>query len=233
MKIEILYKDICNLYGDSGNITYLEKNIKSKFIYTSILEKPYFVDNDVDLVYIGSMTEDDQELVIGALKPYKDRIKELIEKKSIFLVTGSAFDIFGNYIQTQDLKIEGLGIFDYYVRRNKYERYNTLVSGIFKRKEILGFKSQFTEYYGDNSNYFFETIRGFGFNQKSNKEGINYKNFYGTNLLGPLLILNPLFMKYLLKKLGVKKPILYLEKEAMEAYYVRLNNYHNKAKRDV
>ena len=43
MTVEILYSEVCNLFGDIGNIRYLEKSLPdSEFIYTRLGEKPYF-----------------------------------------------------------------------------------------------------------------------------------------------------------------------------------------------
>jgi hypothetical protein len=47
------------------------------------------------------------------------------------------------------------------------------------------------------------------------------KNFFGTYSLGPDLIMNPNFTKYLLRLMGLKDDILY-EKEVQEAYQYRL-----------
>ena len=59
MKIEILYPEFCNLYGDLGNVLYLEETLKNsaEFIYTNILDKPRFLSEDISLVYIGSLSE--------------------------------------------------------------------------------------------------------------------------------------------------------------------------------
>ena len=65
MKIEILYSEVANLFGDMANVRYLEKCLpKAKFIYTSLNDKPKFVSEKVDLVYMGPMSEHSQELVI-------------------------------------------------------------------------------------------------------------------------------------------------------------------------
>ena len=77
MKIEILYPEICNLYGDSANVMYLKKSLKkTKFIETHINDKPKFIDkkNKIDMVYIGCMTEEHQKLVIEKLLPFKEKI---------------------------------------------------------------------------------------------------------------------------------------------------------------
>ena len=46
-----------------------------------------------------------------------------------------------------------------------------------------------------------------------------------TYVIGPLLILNPLFAKYILKEMGVNNPKIKFEKEAIEAYKIRLKEY--------
>jgi hypothetical protein len=41
MKIEVLFPEFCNLYGDMSNIEYLHKCIpEAEIIYTSIDEEP-------------------------------------------------------------------------------------------------------------------------------------------------------------------------------------------------
>lgn len=87
MKIEILFPEFCNLYGDISNIKYLKKclsNQKVKYIETSFDMEPSFVTQDINFIYLGPMTENRQEKVIKKLMPYKKRIEELIEKIQYF-----------------------------------------------------------------------------------------------------------------------------------------------------
>lgn len=228
MKIEILYPELCNLYGDRGNIDYLKKCVKAQFIETNLADKPYFVDNDVDMIYLGSMTEKSQERIIEKLKPYQKRIQTLIDKDVIFLLVGNSSEIFMNYIETEDnKKIDGLGLFDFYAKRIIPKRANSLFLGTFNNKEIVGYVSRFSHTYGDNSNnYLFKVNKGLGINPDSHLEGFRIHNVFATYLLGPLLIQNPYFTEYLLKLLGIKKPILAFKKEVKKAYQVRLDEFH-------
>ena len=57
-------------------------------------------------------------------------------------------------------------------------------------------------------------------NPDTKAEGIHVNNFFGTYSLGPYFIMNPLFAKYILRKLGVDDTLLF-EKEAVEAYEYR------------
>ena len=101
MKIEVLFPEFCNLYGDMSNIEYLHKCIpEAEIIYTSIDEEPAFLTQNVNLIYLGPLTERKQEIVINKLKPYKEKIEELINNKTPFLFTGNAVEVLGKYIES-------------------------------------------------------------------------------------------------------------------------------------
>ncbi len=223
--IEILFPEFCNLYGDISNMKYLQKCIpEANFIETNFGEEPTFIKNDVELIYMGPMTEKMQEKVIEKLKPYKQRIEELIEKNTVFLITGNAIEIFGKYIENEDgSKIEALGIFDIYSKRNMMKRHNSNFIGKYEDIEIVGFKSQFTQSYGNNEeNYFSKVEKGIGLNPESILEGIQKNNFIATYLIGPILILNPEFTKKILQKMGIEEPKVAFEQDVKNAYEQRL-----------
>lgn len=227
IKIEVLFSEVCNLYGDLFNIKYLQKSIKEvECVYTSLTDEPKFVTEDVDLIYMAPMTEKTQEIVIQKLKPYKDRIKELIEKNKVFLLTGNAFEVFGKYIENEDgTKIDGLDIIPIYAKRRMMNRFNSLFLGKIEDIKIVGFKAQFSMSYEDNSNnYVFESIKGSGINTESKYEGYRVNNFIGTYLLGPILVLNPYFTKYILKLMGQEESVAF-EDVAIETYKKRLEEF--------
>ena len=228
LKIEILFPEFCNLYGDISNMKYLKKCLpNANFIETAFDEEPSFVKEKVNFIYLGPMTENMQEKVITKLKPYKERIEELIEENVIFLITGNAIEIFGKYIENEDeSKIEALGIFDIYAKRDMLHRHNSIFIGKWESIDIVGFKSQFTFAYGNNEeNYFAKVEKGIGLNKESKLEGIMKNNFVGTYLIGPILILNPLFTEKLLEKMGVNKENLAYAEDVKAAYNQRLEEF--------
>lgn len=132
VKIEVLFSEVCNLYGDLFNIKYLERCLgeNCKIYYTNISDEPKFVKEDINMIYMAPMTERTQELVIKKLLPYKERIQELIDKNVVFLLTGNAPEIFGKYIENEDgSKIDALGILDLYAKRNMMARHSKDVPG--------------------------------------------------------------------------------------------------------
>lgn len=220
MKVEILFSEVCNLFGDSWNAKYLEKCLnKYKIYHTTLLDTPRFVNEKIDFIYLGSMSENIQEKVIKKLMPYKKRIKELIDNGCVFLMTGNAMEIMGKEIIDGTKKIKCLDIFDIISKRDYEHRYNSLFLGYFK-KDIVGYKSQFSSSIINETSLFDVTKEING----ANKEGIHVNNFFGTNILGPILILNPYFTKYLLSLIGYNDKLPY-EKNLIEAYKIRVQEY--------
>ena len=103
MKIEVLFPEICNLYGDLMNVNYLKRCCPEiEIVNTSLKDEPLFVTEKPDLIYMGTMTEASQELVIKKLLPYKNRIMQLIAENAVFLITGNALEVFGKTIENED-----------------------------------------------------------------------------------------------------------------------------------
>lgn len=231
MKIEVLYPEVCNLYGDLMNIEYLKRSLAAsgvsdvEIIETSLKSEPCFAKSAVDLIYMGTMTESAQELVLKALTPYKARLEELIGNGQLFLITGNALELFGEYIECEEKEnINCLGIFKTHAVQKMLQRYNSLYVGKYGDVDIVGFKSQFTHSYGEFEGLF-ETVRGDGLNPGTKSEGIKKNNFMGTYIIGPILVLNPPFTKELIKLMGVEKPAAAYEEAAMDVYEHRLSEF--------
>ena len=230
MVIEILFSEVCNLYGDGQNIRYLQQTLPdAEFKFTELNALPYFVDNTPDMIYIGSMSESIQRRVIENLKPYTQRIQQLIDGGMPILATGNASEIFTKTIHyvTEGITVDALGIFDLTVKTDLFNRYNGKVLGNFGDLTIIGFRSQFSFIYGDNQdNYFVECIRGDGINKESKLEGFRMNNLICTQILGPILPLNPLFCEYFIGLTGNSITAAHRE-AAMAAYEQRLKEFRD------
>ena len=103
MKIEVLFPEFCNLYGDLANMKYLQKCLpEAEFIETAFDQEPVFVKEEVNLIYLGPMTETMQERAISKLKNYRKRLQEVIDQNTVMLLTGNSLEIFGNYIEKEN-----------------------------------------------------------------------------------------------------------------------------------
>ena len=230
MVVEILFSEVCNLFGDGQNVTYLQATLpEAEFILTPITDTPYFAENTPDMIYIGAMSENTQRRVIEKLMPLKGRLEELVDAGIPILATGNAGEIFCKEIHyvTENIVTEGLGLVDMTVKTNLFDRYNGKVLGQLEDMEIVGFRSQFSFLYGDNSeNYFVKCIRGDGINRESKLEGVRRNNLICTQIIGPILPLNPLFTEYFIGLTGQKAEAAFRE-DAIAAYEKRLAEYHD------
>lgn len=233
MKIEILFPEFCNLFGDTYNMIYLEKTLpQAEFIRTPIGGTVRFTEEKIDLVYMGPMTERMQARVIERLRPLKEKIRAAIESGTVFLFTGNALEVFGDYIETEDGGlIECLGLYRLFAKRDMMHRHNSDFEGTFEGETVMGFKTQFTmAYTPDESLGLFKKTKGVGLNPKAAWEGIRLHNFFGTYLVGPILVMNPPFTKYLLRLIGAGDVPLAFEKENMEAYAQRKKDFAEKVR---
>ena len=228
MIVEILFNEVCNLFGDGQNVTYLQATLPdAQFIFTPLTNEPYFVKNTPDLIYIGSMTETIQRRVIEKLLPHRARIAELIDLNTPILATGNAGEIFCKNIDyiTEKKSVDALNFFDVNVKTNLFDRYNGKVLGQLLDMTIVGFRSQFSFLYGDNAdNHFVKCHRGIGINRSSKLEGLRKNNLICTQILGPILPLNPLFCEYFVCLTGTKAEAAY-KASAMEAYEQRVKEF--------
>lgn len=239
MKIEVLYPEVCNLYGDLQNVEYLKRSCPEiEVVTTDLNSKPKFLSEEITMVYMGTTTESSQVRVINALKPYTEEIKKKIDEGLNFFITGNAHEMLGQYIQCDDgSKIEGLKILPTYAVRDMMHRYNSLWIGQFSDKDqnvdkldIVGFKSQFTHSYfvdGNKPDSLFITERGDGFNKQTKEEGLRINNLFATYLLGPIFIINPLFTKYYLEHLGATNVVPAYNEAAMASYEKRVVEFRD------
>lgn len=225
-----LYYDLLNLYGESGNIKVLKKYFEDQNIKTNI----HFVTinddidlKDIDIIYIGNGTSKNQLIALNHLKKYTKEIKEYIENNKLLISTGNSVELFGKKIDENN----ALNIFDY-ISNN--EGFRIVDEVIFKSnlisEYIIGFQNQ-EKTIKINNNHLFDVINGTGDYPKSKYEGIKYKNFYGTHLIGPILVRNPKLLEYICnnlikeknKNFKIKKSKLNLQKKAYVSF---INKIH-------
>lgn len=230
-----LYYDLLNLYGESGNVKALVNALESQGIdvkvkFITIGDSIDF--SKYDFIYMGAGTEENMLLVLKDLNKYSDQIKKAFDKNKFFLITGNAIELFGKcIINKNEKKIKCLHLFNYYTKQENFRMVDeALVKSKFFKKPIIGFQNQ-NSVMKSNDNIMFEVIKGIGSFPNSKIEGVHKKNFYGTYLIGPILIRNPELLKYITKELiksknpefKFKKMNLTLETKAYEEF---MKNYY-------
>lgn len=209
MKITIahLYYDLLNLYGECGNVRILKKILEEQNV--DVVVKFLTVDDklnfeDYDFVYMGMGIEDNLKIANKHLKKYKKDIQKYIEDGKYFICTGNSYELFGKEIAFESETIKTLGIFDY---KSKILEERKIMEISAKTdiidKELIGFMNTGSTNDNEKEN-FLKNI-----NNTDDNEGIIYKNFIGTYLIGPLLVRNPKLLKLIVKKIIKEKDSKY------------------------
>lgn len=191
-----------------GNVSILSKHLNDQKIDVTLEKKTIGEEinfKDYDFIFIGSGTEKNLEVVIQDFRNRKIEIEEYINMDKILLMTGNSFEMLGKKIDN----IDGLGIFDFEVQREKERETSDVIynSKYFKNK-IVGFVNKMTKIY-HNMNPLFEVEFGIGENENNDYEGIKYKNLYGTHVSGPILVRNPEILNEFVKIISQKQKIKY------------------------
>lgn len=200
MRIIHLFADLCNLYGDYGNVCALKRALENKGQNVEIEYQS--IDDAIDIsgadfVFIGSATERNQKVALDYLQSYKDNIKTALDNGTVILATGNSFEIFGQSVTDCDgTKHEGLSFFSYETVEGK-ERIVTdsLCDTSLCGGDIIGFVNKASLTTGATSPLF-DVKQGSGNGKDDSQEGVHYGNFYGTHLIGPVLIRNPQMCEY-------------------------------------
>lgn len=226
IKVLHLYYDLLNLYGEQGNILALKRAFKNQNVeievdYLSVQDKIDF--KKYDLVYLGSGSTENLLIALEDIKRHKKELKKYIESKKVLLATGNSYLLFGQKINNLD----ALGIFDYYAASSEKMAHESLME-LYQEKDIIGFQNR--EFMVNNKkNHLFKVKEGLCDNLKSEYEGYHEYNFYGTFVIGPLLIRNPHFTNILVKEIMEKNNLIYHEYEdkiLVDAYNQYIKNFY-------
>ena len=208
MKLTIghLYPDLLNLYGDQGNIRCLQKRLQWRGIEAQVqsLTSDSAIDfTKLDLVLLGGGSDREQELACRFLSGQKEAFRDYAEHGGTILAVCGGYQLLGNYYQTSDMLLEGLGILDIYTKWESKRLVGNIIlnsSLISSSRPVVGFENHGGRTYIGNHTPFGQVISGCGNTETSGYEGVVCKNIIGTYLHGPLLPKNPEICDYLLER---------------------------------
>ena len=136
-------------------------------------------------------------------------------------------------------KLEALHIFDYYTRyikdaNLKNASKDRVVGEVrakcqFIEEEIIGFQNRSSVMINVKEDSLFKVLKGTGYKPDEIIEGIHYNNFYGTYLLGPILVRNPYFTDYLVNEICKDLNVKFKANTggmAYRAYHEYIKNFH-------
>ena len=209
IKILHLYYDLLNLYGENANVRALtnaleKQNVKVIVDFKSIDEKKEL--NTYDFIYIGSGSDENLKIAADDFENYIEEFKKYIDNNGFVLATGNSLDLFSKVLDFEAKKI------DFRIVGEQVYTFKDI------KQLIIGFQNRDSVIYETKEKYLFNVKQGTGYEPNIQQEGIIKNNFYGTYLLGPLLIRNPYFLNHIVKLLLESKNLEYKKIEEDISY---------------
>ena len=204
LEICILYPDLLNSYGDTGNSTILAHRAKEHGIETQIHHVSLADEFDselYDIVLVGGGQFHEQSIVAEDLR--KDKgvlLKEYVNAGKVALLICGAYQLSGEYyVDDKGEREEGLGILPIYSESGDERMIGDLVIEDSKETVYIGFENHLGKTYIGDLEPLGKVISGFGNNGEDGYEGCRFKNTIGTYLHGPLLAKNPELSDWMIK----------------------------------
>ena len=224
MKLLHLYPNLMNMYGDYANILALKKHLEDQGLTVKVDYKDINEDIDFslyDFIYMGSGTESKELIALNDIIKYKDEFNNLVNNNKVILFTGNASELLGKSIDDN----LALNVFDFKTQHIDKRYTGDVIVYNDEIGELVGFVNKSSIISGDKEHKLFKYI--FKDNNLNDEEYEGYikNNVFATELIGPILLKNPNFMKYIVKKL-LPNNQTYIDKEykyELASYNVTLN----------
>lgn len=202
-----MYGDIMNFYGEYANISILERYLVDCGAEVEVDTLSLYEDKDIsgyDFYYMGSGTEDSQKTALAQLMKYKDILKKMSDDGKTILFTGNAFELLGSKItDANGNEYDALGIGGFETtEKNKRITGDCLAKNDDCEDIFIGFVNKCSITKGVEKPMF-KMMMGYGNECELGDEGFVRLNTMGTHLIGPIIIKNPHFLKFIAGKLGL------------------------------
>lgn len=198
MSIQLLhlYPDLMNLYGEYANVAALRRSLERQGAEVVVRTGTLYQDIDfsgADFLYMGAGTESAQLTALEDLRRYESAVRAALERGAVVLATGNAMELFGRSITGPDgAEHAGLGLFPFCTTVSGTARIqgDCLAVGAATGQVAVGFVNKASQT-TDVEHPLFRMEHGPGNNAGTAEDGVWEGSFYGTHLIGPLLMKNP------------------------------------------
>jgi len=204
LEICILYPDLLNSYGDTGNSSILahrasERGIDAEIHHVSLSDE--FNPDLYDIVLMGGGQFHEQSIVAEDLRKDKgELLKEYVHAGKVALLICGAYQLAGDYyVDDHGDREDGLGILPVYSEPGKERMIGDIVIKAEDGTIYTGFENHLGKTYIGDLAPLGKVVSGFGNNGEDGYEGCHFKNTIGTYLHGPLLSKNPELADWMIK----------------------------------
>lgn len=212
-----LYPAEMNIYGDWGNVLTIMRRLEWHGYSVKLIEHhPGQAFAKGAHIVLGGGGQDSGQLLVEAdLQKQSAALHKLANDGAPMLMVCGLYQLFGNFFQTSERRLQGIGIFNLETHASDTRLIgNTIVET--PCGEVIGYENHSGQTtLGENQQAFGQVIQGAGNNGRDKTEGAIYKNVIGTYLHGSLLPKNPELADWLVQK-AVEQAGLEFEPEIID-----------------
>ena len=227
MTILHLYPDCMSLYGEYANVAVLRRHLEAAGVSVAV-ETALFEDapgfERADFIYMGAGAERTQKAALDALSAYGEDFRAAVERGAAVLFTGNAMELLGASITDAGGKVwPGLGLAGYItLETDKRVPEDVVAHTSLWESAVVGFMNKCSVTKGIKMPLFERLSLGLGNEADKGSEGFVDGNVFATHLTGPVLVKNPDFTDFLIRRMFAAKgweppealPVLPYEREA-------------------
>ena len=231
-----LYPDCMSLYGEYANVMVLRRHLEAMGVSVTV-KSALFEDapdfESAGFIYMGAGTERTQKAALSALLPHKDALKAAVGRGAVVLFTGNAMELLGKEIKDAKGKVWScLGFADFTTEEfDQRDPGDVVAYSELWGQAVVGFMNKCSITRGVTTPLF-SHVEGFGNEESCEPEGYVSGSVFATHLMGPVLVKNPDFTDFLIRRIFEVKgwelpealPVLPYEREAYEVTVKELTN---------
>ena len=236
LNIVHLYPDVMDLYGEYANLAVLRRHLET--VGAAVTVRPVACEDEpdftaADLLYMGAGAERGQKYVLEKLLPHVDGLKAAVGAGAAVLFTGNAMETLGQSVTDAAGKVwPGLGLADFTtVETDRRDPGDVIAHTSLLDRPVVGFMNKCSVTHGVTTPLFDKLTLGFGNGADRGAEGYVSGNVLATHLTGPVLVKNPHFTDFLIRRVFESKgwelpqvlPVLPHEREAYEVTLAELS----------
>ena len=225
-----LYPDCMSLYGEYANVAVLRRHLEAAGVSVTV-ETALFEDappfERADFIYMGAGTERTPKAALAALLPPKEGLRAPIDRGAVLLFTGNAMELLGGSMPGADGRQPALGLAGFLTEgEDRRDPGDVIAHTALWDSPVVGFMNKCSRTImaddGDDAPLFERLSLGMGNQREKGPEGYVSGNVFATHLTGPILVKNPDFTDFLIRRLfqlkgwdqPEKLPVLPYEREA-------------------
>lgn len=196
LKIVHFYPDLMSLYGSYANVAVLKRRLEllgNSVTVEAVVPGREADISGVDFLFMGAGTERAQKAALADFARFGEVVKAAAEAGTAMLFAGTAMELLGKTITDADGQVySGIGMAGFTSVQGKKRFVEDVygATGLFP-EAVVGFINKCAIISGVEMPLLTSVSLGFGNESKGGPEGFHWKNVFGSELTGPILVKNP------------------------------------------